>query len=63
MNKKVYIAPAIKEIELEMSHIICASVKGGGAASDIGWGGDGTNQEAGSREYSGWGLTDDTEEE
>ena len=52
MNKKAYTTPAIREIKVKMSQMVCGSVTGTGDAS-IGWGGKGTGVEAGSR-GGGW---------
>ena len=42
MNKKSYITPDVKEIKMtNMSCLLSGSVKGGGDAGDIGWGGAG----------------------
>lgn len=48
MNKKSYITPDVKEIKMtNMSCLLYGSVKGGGDAGDIGWGGNGKGVEAG----------------
>ena len=53
MEKKIYSAPVTKEIQISAMPLMQTSVKGAGAADDIGWGGEGTGQSADSR-GGGW---------
>lgn len=53
MSKMNYTAPAILVIKVKCVPLMNTSVKGGGDASDIGWGGSGTGKSADSRRTGG----------
>lgn len=58
MNKKMYIAPAIKEVKINCSNMISTSVHGSGVDGAPTWGGNGAGKSADSR---GGGIWDDEE--
>ena len=47
--KKIYMTPELEEIKIN-NNMNLLSVSGGGAADDIGWGGDGSGVEPGAPE-------------
>ena len=59
MNRKNYTAPVSKVIKVKCACLLSTSVKGGGDANDIGWGGSGTGKSADSRGTGGFWDNED----